>query len=224
MTFSIVARCGETGMFGIAIASSSPAVASRCAWARAGVGAVATQNVTDPTLGNRGLDLMALGASAPQALGVIRETAPFIEYRQLALIDAQGRTALHSGDKALGLFNAAEGKDCVAAGNMLATDQVPAAMVAAFEAASGPLAERLLAAMRAALALGGEAGPIHSAGLKVVDTQNWPIVDLRIDWAEDGPIALLEAAWVVYAPQIGAYVTRALDPRDAPSYGVPGDL
>lgn len=224
MTFSIVARCAETGMFGIAIASSSPAVASRCAWVRAGVGAVATQNVTDPTLGNRGLDLMALGASAPQALGVIRETAPFIDYRQLALIDAQGRTALHSGGKALGLFNAVEGRDCVAAGNMLATDRVPAAMVGAFEAASGPLAERLLTAMRAALALGGEAGPIHSAGLKVVDTQSWPIVDLRIDWAEDGPIALLEAAWAVYAPQIGAYVTRALDPRDAPSYGVPGDL
>lgn len=224
MTFSIVARCAETGMFGIAIASSSPAVASRCAWVRAGVGAVATQNVTDPTLGNRGLDLMALGASAPQALGVIRETAPFIDYRQLALIDARGRTALHSGGKALGLFNAMEGRDCVAAGNMLASDQVPAAMVAAFEAAKGPLAERLLAAMRGALALGGEAGPIHSAGLKVVDTQSWPIIDLRIDWAEDGPIALLEAAWAVYAPQIAAYVTRALDPRDAPSYGVPGDL
>lgn len=224
MTFSIAARCAETGMFGIAIASSSPAVASRCAWARAGVGVVATQNVTDPTLGDRGLDLMALGASAPTALGVIRETAAFVDYRQIALIDAEGRTACFSGSKALGLFNTAEGRDCVAAGNMLATEAVPAAMVAAFEQASGPLAQRLLAAMKAALALGGEAGPIHSAGLKVVDTQSWPIVDLRIDWAEDGPIELLDAAWTVYAPQINAYVTRALDPREAPSYGVPGDL
>ena len=224
MTFSIAARCAETGMFGIAIASSSPAVASRCAWTRAGVGAVATQNVTDPTLGNRGLDLMALGVDAPQALAIIMETAPFIEYRQLALIDGAGRTACFSGAKALGVFNTAEGRDCVAAGNMLASEQVPAAMIAAFEASTGPLAERLLTAMKAALALGGEAGPIHSAGVKVVDSQSWPIVDLRIDWAEDGPVTLLEAAWAVYAPQIEAYVTRALDPREAPRYGVPGDL
>ncbi|MFA5121599.1 DUF1028 domain-containing protein [Zavarzinia sp.] len=224
MTFSIAARCAETGMFGIAIASSSPAVASRCAWVRAGVGAVATQNVTDPTLGNRGLDLIALGASAADALKVIVETAPFVEYRQLALIDTAGRTAVYSGVRALGTFATAEGRDCVAAGNMLATEKVPAAMVAAFEGAKGPLAERLLAAMDAALSLGGEAGPIHSAGLEVVDKASWPIVDLRIDWAEEAPLALLKRAWEVYAPQIPAYVTRALDPRDAPSYGVPGDL
>jgi len=224
MTFSIAARCRQTGMFGIAIASSSPAVAARCAWARAGVGVVATQNVTDPTLGNRGLDLMEKGASAAQALDILVASAPFIEYRQLAVIDAAGGTAVFSGAKALGTHNTAQAKDAVAAGNLLAHDGVPAALVGAFEAAKGHLATRLLAAMDAGMAAGGEAGPIHSAGLLVVDKLTWPVVDLRVDWADEDPLASLRKVWDIYAPQLAAYVSRALDPREAPSYGVPGDL
>lgn len=224
MTFSIAARCPQTGLLGIAIASSSPAVAARCAWARAGVGVVATQNVTDPTLGNRGLDLMERGASAVQALDVLVASAPFIDYRQLALIDAVGGTAVFSGAKALGTYNTAQGLDAVAAGNLLAHDGVPAALVKAFEAAKGHLAIRLLAAMDAGMTAGGEAGPIHSAGLLVVDKLTWPVVDLRVDWAEEDPLGQLRKVWDIYAPQLGAYVSRALDPREAPSYGVPGDL
>jgi uncharacterized Ntn-hydrolase superfamily protein len=89
MTFSIAARCPETGQFGIAVSSSSPAVAARCAHARAGVGAVASQNVTDPSLGARGLDLMALGASAPEAVAILKATGAHNDYRQLTAIDAQ---------------------------------------------------------------------------------------------------------------------------------------
>jgi uncharacterized Ntn-hydrolase superfamily protein len=77
--------------------------------------------------------------------------------------------------------------------------------------------------MRAGLAAGGEAGPVHSAGMKIVDKVSWPIVDLRCDWTETCPIEAVAAAWDVYKPQIDAYVQRALDPRAAPSYGVPGD-
>lgn len=210
-------------MFGLAISSSSPAVAARCAHARAGVGAVATQNITDPSLGPLGLDLMAWGASAGQARDILVATRPHIAYRQLALIDRDGRTAVFSGARTLGLHAVAEGKGAVAAGNLLADTGVPQAMIAAFAGSTGPLGNRLLAGLRGALAAGGEAGPVHSAGLLIVRDVAWPVADLRIDWDDTDPIGALERLWALYAPQLDAYVERALDPSDAPSYGVPGD-
>ena len=77
--------------------------------------------------------------------------------------------------------------------------------------------------MRAALAAGGEAGPVHSAGMLLVDQQDWPLAELRCDWSEDCPIDDIARAWDVYKPQMNDYITRALNPSDAPSYGVPGD-
>ncbi len=222
MTFSLVARCPRTSQFGMAISSSSPAVAARCVHLRHGVGAVASQNVTDPALGPLILDRLETGLSAAQALASVRERRAHIDYRQLLVVDAQGQTAIHSGRQVLGLWGEAQGIDCAAGGNLLADEGIPAVMVAAFETATGDLGERLMQALEAALAAGGEAGPVHSAGLKVVDRLSWPIIDLRIDWAED-PIGMLRAAWEVYSPQIPAYVQRALDPTQAPSYGVPGD-
>jgi uncharacterized Ntn-hydrolase superfamily protein len=223
MTFSLVARCRETGMFGVAVASSSPAVAARCAYARARVGAVASQNVTDPTLGPRALDLMAAGATAAEAVAILRRTAAFPEYRQLLAVDAAGGAAIHSGPNALGTWAEAQGPDVACGGNLLADSDVPQAMAAAFAASTGHLGDRLLAAMQAALDAGGEAGPIHSAGMKLVREVAWPVADLRVDWTEGDPIAELVTLWQLYAPQLDAYVTRALDPRAAPSYGVPGD-
>ncbi len=224
MTFSIVARCPQTGQFGAAVSSSSPAVAARCIRARAGVGAVASQNITDPSLGDQALELMARGATAAQALGILRSSAPHIAYRQLALVDAHGGTACFSGEGGLGVVAQAEGSDAVCAGNLLAHGQVPAHMLAAFEAATGPLAARLLTAMAAGLHSGGEAGPVHSAGMLVVDDVSWPIVDLRVDWTEGSPIAELAQLWSAFAPQVASYRQRALDPSQAPSYGVPGDV
>jgi len=224
MTFSIVARCAQTGQLGAAVSSSSPAVAARCIRTRAGVGAVASQNVTDPSLGDKALDLMARGASAVQALDILRSSAPHIEYRQLALIDAQGGTAGFSGAGGLGVVALAQGVDAVCAGNLLAHSEVPARMLAAFESAPGALAERLLAAMQAGLHSGGEAGPVHSAGLLVVDDVPWPVVDLRVDWTEGNPIDALAELWAQFAPQVASYRQRALDPSQAPSYGVPGDV
>ena len=222
MTFSLVARCANTGQFGMAIASSSPAVAARCAHVRAGVGAVASQNITDPALGPLLLDRLALGHSAPDALEAITENRPHIGYRQLLAVDRNGVTAIHSGTMVLGVWGQASGTDCAAGGNLLAVDSVPAAMVAAFETAPGHLGKRLVRALEAGLQAGGEAGPVHSAGLKLADRLDWPLVDLRIDWADD-PIGMLRAAWDVYAPQMQAYVQRAEDPTRAPSYGVPGN-
>jgi len=91
-------------------------------------------------------------------------------------------------------------------------------------ASKGHLGDRLIAAMRAGLAAGGEAGPVHSAGLQLCDTVAWPVADLRCDWTEDCPIEAIATAWDVYKPQLAAYIQRALDPTEAPSYGVPGDL
>ena len=223
MTFSLVARCADTGMFGVAIASSSPAVAARCSYVRAGVGAVASQNVTDPTLGPLALDLMEGGLGAPDAISGVQAQGRFIDYRQVLAVDGQGRTAIHSGPKSLGIWTQAMAADVASGGNLLANDGVPQAIVDGFLAATGHLGDRLIVALRAGLAAGGEAGPIHSAGLKIVDAVPWPVADLRCDWTEDCPIAAVATAWEIYKPQLEAYVQRALDPRAAPSYGVPGD-
>lgn len=223
MTFSLVARCAETGMFGVAISSSSPAVAARCAYARAGVGAVASQNVTDPTLGPLALDLMAGGMDAAQAVAEVARRGRFIEYRQVLAVDATGQTAIHSGPNSLGIWTQAQGPDVASGGNLLANEGVPQAIVDGFLASTGHLGDRLIAALRAGLDAGGEAGPVHSAGVMLVDRVPWPVADLRCDWTESCPIEAVARAWEVYKPQLDAYVQRALDPRAAPSYGVPGD-
>jgi uncharacterized Ntn-hydrolase superfamily protein len=223
MTFSIAARCTRTRMFGVAIASSSPAVAARCAHARTGTGAVATQNITDPALGPRILDVLARGLPADEALQEALQSTPFGAYRQLVVVSGQGPPAIHSGAHALGLAGSAIGAHSAAAGNLLARGDVPAAMVSAFESADGHLGARLLRALRAGAERGGEAGPVHSAGLLVVGEVSWPIVDLRVDWIDHDPLGALAAAWDIYAPQIDDYVRRALDPAAAPSFGVPGN-
>lgn len=223
MTFSIAARCEKTGMFGLAVSSSSPAVAARCAYGRAGVGAVASQNITDPTLGPKTLDLMAEGLSAPEAIAKLVAAVPFIQYRQITAIDGEGRTGQFSGEGTLGVHAVAEGRNVVCAGNLLANTEVPQAMVAAFENREGVLGDRLIVAMQAALAAGGEEGPVHSAGMYLVRDVAWPVADLRVDWHDEDPITALSELWDLYKPQLEAYVTRALDPREAPSYGVPGD-
>lgn len=224
MTFSIAARCAQTGMFGMALSSSSPAVAARCAHALAGMGAVATQNITDPRLGPLGLDMLGTGLDAAATLERMvahaGETAP---YRQLTVVDAQGRTAAHSGAMALGKHGHFCAQDAVAAGNMLVDTSLPRAMVEAFLARPDDhIADRLMAAMHRALEVGGEEGPVHSAGLLVVERETWPLVDLRVDW-DDAPIARLQNLWHLWRPQMNDYVTRGIDPTQAPSYGVPGD-
>ena len=224
MTFSIIGRCPESGQLGFSISSSSIAVGARCPWVRAGVGAVATQNVTLPALGPQILDLLDSQQLEPAAaLDRALSTNGWSQYRQVTVIDAQGRTALFSGSEALGVHNAVAGEQCVAAGNLLSGTQVIQVMVQAFEATPGVLADRLLAAMRAAMAAGGEAGPVHSAALKVMGDLTWPIIDLRVDWAEEDPIGQLDTLWQAYRPQMQDYLTRALNPTAAPSYGVPGD-
>jgi uncharacterized Ntn-hydrolase superfamily protein len=211
-------------MLGAIVMSSSPAVAARCARARARVGAACSQNVTDPGLGDALLDRIAAGASAPDALAAITAAAAHIEYRQLAVVDAFGRAASFSGKQTLGTHADCTGEDCAAAGNLLADKGAPAAMAAAFAAdPAADLADRLVAALRAGRDAGGEEGDVHSAGMVVVDAVAWPVTDLRIDWSDADPVEELALLWRRWQPLQADYVTRALDPSVAPSYGVPGD-
>lgn len=223
MTFSIAARCARSGRFAIAVASSSPAVAARCAHARAGIGAVASQNVTDPRLGPRGLDLLARGMSAAETIAALVAGTTHAGYRQLSAVDRAGRAAAFSGPHTLGVHAAVTAENAVAAGNLLADSAVPQRMLDVFLAAPDVgLGDRTFAAMQAGLAAGGEAGPIRSAGLLLVDDVDWPVADLRVDW-HDAPIAALTCLWRLWQPQMQAYVQRALRPDVAPSFGVPGD-
>jgi uncharacterized Ntn-hydrolase superfamily protein len=224
MTFSIVCRCEATGQFGVAVSSSSPAVAARCAHARAGIGAVASQNVTDPRLGSSTLDVMANGFNADAAISSVIDAANHTAYRQLLAVDNTGQTAVFSGANTLGINAEYQSQNAAAAGNLLANTTIAKAMVTAFHHTRGQFGDRLIAAMFAGLESGGEASDVHSAGLLIVDQQDWPLVDLRCDWTEHCPISNLSAAWDVYKPQMDDNVTRALNPVSARSYGVLGDL
>lgn len=224
MTFSIIGRCQRTGMFGVAITTSSIAVGARCPHVRAGAGAVATQNVTDPTYGPRILDLLAAGLGAKEALAGALKDQKFTDYRQLTVVDRNGGTAVHSGQKILGNNAVCVGDNCVGAGNLLKSEAVPAAMTAAFARHAGQhLAERLQRALEAGRDAGGEEGPTHSAALIVAHDLPFALVDLRCDWDDADPVAVLRRLWTDYEPQMLAYRTRAIDPTAAPSYGVPGD-
>jgi len=223
MTISIVARCERTGAFGVAISSSSPAVGSRCPNVRAGVGAVSSQNVTDPSLGPALLDVLQSGLGAREALAKISSAATHPEFRQLTVVDKSGESAVYSGEKSLGINAEVTAKNVAAAGNMLANSGVIQAMVDAFNSTvDQEIADRLIQALEAGVKAGGEAGPVHSAAVVVATEVSWPTTNLRIDWDEN-PISKLRDLYKVWAPQSQDYLTRALNPNSAPSYGVPGD-
>ncbi|MFJ8821267.1 DUF1028 domain-containing protein [Streptomyces sp. NPDC102467] len=224
MTFSLVVRDGER--FGIAASSSSPAVAARVVHLRPGVGAATSQNITDPMLGTRLLEGLADHGDAERALADVTgaaENKETIDYRQLTVLGRSGPGVAFSGPRTLGTFASATADGAVAAGNMLSGEHLPGVLLDAYAAATGELEERLLTAMKAAVAAGGEEGPVYSAGMAVVADVGWRVTDLRVDWAEN-PLDRLGDLLDVWLPQRDAYVRRGLDPATSPSYGVPGDL
>ncbi len=224
MTFSIVGHCPKTDMAGVAITTSSICVGSRCPHVLAGAGAVSTQNVTDPSIGPAVLAKLANGATAKTALAEVMADRPQSDYRQVAVVDLSRNVAHFTGAHILGTNAVATSVGTVAAGNLLSNLEVPNAMVASFTAGAGlHLADRLLTALQAGVDAGGEEGPTHSAALLVAHRNSWPLVDLRIDWTEECPGAVLRRLWDAYEPQMEAYNLRALDPAAAPSYGVAGD-
>jgi len=171
------------------------------------------------------LDYLEEGLSVQQTIDKIVNEHKFINYRQLALVDSKGNCVSYTGSKTLGTNAVSESDCCVAAGNLLSSTEVVQAMTNNFTRNNNlHLAERLLSALQAGVDAGGEEGPVHSAGLKVAHQHSWPLVDLRIDWVEDKPITELMKLWRAYEPQMMDYNSRAIDPAQAPNYGVPGDL
>ena len=212
MTFSLAGRCERTGAVGAVIASASMAVAARCVAVRAGVGAVCSQSTTDPRLREALLEAMADGLGAVAAVAAVTGRTPDIAYRQLAAVDGAGGSASYSGDLALGEATDVCAAGAVAAGNLLADRGVPAAMLAAYQARAGDsLGDRLIAALQAGLAAGGEVSPVRSAGMLIAESQPWPVTDLRVDWYDD-PVGQLAGLWQIWQPQSELYVRRALRP------------
>ncbi|WP_424814492.1 DUF1028 domain-containing protein [Roseococcus sp. YIM B11640] len=217
MTYSLTARCAETGAFGTIVTSSSIATAARCAWAGP-MGAVATQNLSDPALGPQGLALLRQGLGAQAVVDLLTRSTRGLDHRQVAVVDRMGGVAFFSGAKAMAEAAVATGPDCVSMGNLLANTGVPQAMVDTFASSRGEtLAERLMRALEAGLEAGGEFDDEHGAGLLVADRYDWPVVDLRVDW-HDEPVAELRRLWTRYQPQQAAYISRALDADSAPGF------
>ena len=216
MTFSLVGMCRRTGMFGAAVTTSSIGVGSRCPYARAGVGAVLTQHRTDPTLGPAGLDLLEAGRSAQETVDALVDGNPTIGWRQLAVIDSEGRTAFFHGERIISIHNAAQGTSSCAIGNIVRDDGVPRAMIEAFESAPDEhLAERLMRGLEAGEEAGGEFRQVKSAALLVVHEHSFPLVDLRVEF-DRNPLAELRFLWEVSRPQVDLYVRRAVDPDSIP--------
>ncbi|SDR64365.1 Uncharacterized conserved protein, Ntn-hydrolase superfamily [Rhizobiales bacterium GAS113] len=217
MTFSLAGRCARTGMMGCAVTTSSIAVGSRCSYARPGIGAALTQHRTDPRLGPLALELLARGYDAKTALAGVIAVAPHRDWRQIAIIDRCGRTASFTGEHVDRTKSGeAHGRDCVAIANIVRSVEVPAAMARSFEAdPDRPLAQRLVEALAAGEAEGGEFKPVASAALLVAHRESFAYADLRVD-DHPRPIDELRRLWRAYEPEADLYVLRASEPAFAP--------
>ena len=183
MTFTIVARDAKTGLLGIAQSTNPMSVGGRCPFIRANVGAISTQAYTDPGLGPLAIELLALGHSPEKVIKELSETDAHFEYRQIGIVDRHGRSAVHSGSECKTHTKAITGENYVVMGNMLVSDKVVPEMDRAWRETEGQLFEdRLLAAVVAGRAQGGDAGGHRSAALIVYDTEPWTRTDLRVDF------------------------------------------
>jgi uncharacterized Ntn-hydrolase superfamily protein len=199
-TYSIVARDARTGAMGVAVQSHWFSVGSIVSWAEAGVGAVATQSFVNPAYGPEGIALMRKGLSASDALGKLVAKDKGEAFRQVAIIDAKGGVAAHTGAKCIESAGHQTGDQFSVQANMMLNDEVIPAMAAAFRESSGPLAERMLAAMQAAQNAGGDIRGQQSAAILVVSGTNtgkpWEdrLIDLRV---EDHPEAIEEISRIL---------------------------
>lgn len=194
------------------------AAGGRCHFVAPGIGAVLSQARSDPALGALGLARLAAGSSAAEALSEMVASTPHAAWRQLAVLDRDGRTADYTGAKVTAPKGSAVAAGAVVLGNAVANDAVVDAILTGFVAApQAPLAERLIVALESGLAAGGEPVPLRSAALRVAQ-QGVPFtpIDLRVDLSPT-PIADLRRYWTAWAPMAAGYVERALSPDSAPS-------
>jgi len=205
-TFSIAARCRRTGMFGVAVSTAVPGVGSLCPFARAGVGAIATQSWVNPYLGIDGLRLLEEGLSAGQALDKLLASDPGRDVRQVGLVDRHGESAAWSGPDCVPWFGHITGADFAAQGNMLVGEATVQAMAEAFQRAERlDLPERLLVTLEAGQAAGGDKRGRQSAALRVMHTEEYPYCELRVDEHPD-PVAELRRVFEVARRQLLPFV------------------
>lgn len=194
-TFSIIAQDPQTGQLGVAVQSHWFSVGSLVTWAEAGVGAVATQAIVEVSYGPLGLDLMKSGLPAPEALAKLLQADDERAVRQVAMVDAQGRVAVHTGERCIKAAGHFMGEGFSVQANMMANDTIWNAMAEAYKGARGNLAERFLAALEAGQAAGGDLRGQQSAAILIVSPQATPqpwkdtLLNLRV---EDHPQPITE--------------------------------
>ena len=217
-TFTIVGRCPKSGALGIATSTGEMAVGSRVPFVETGVGAVATQALTDPRHGPKGIGMLKQGLSAAAVVERLAASDPHIEARQIGVVDAQGRTAARTGTENRDWKGHHEGDQFVAMGNRLTSEETVNSMAAAYRnSIDEALEERLMLAIEAGRDAGGQHGGQRSAAIKVCDDLEYPIVDLRADDYDD-PAAELRRLFDTYKPRIPYYRVRAADPSIGPFY------
>lgn len=223
-TFSIAARCPLTGQLGVIVTSSSPAVGARCPKVKAQTGAILSQNVTDPRLGEIGLAMLEKQYNAGAVINALKHASDYPEYRQLAIVDNHGYSAVFTGEKALGVHGEYSDDNVACIGNLLSDPDIPKRMGEYFlRHSEKTFAERLISSIGIGFEMGGELDDEHSIALLIYKDQSFPYMDLRVDYSED-PLRCLKKLYGIYASQADDYEKRALSPVQAPSYGVKGDL
>ena len=181
MTWSIIARDSGSGAFGVAIATRFFAAGALCPHAQSGVGALSTQALVNPHYGPQVLELLRSGISAPEVVKRVTSPDEGREQRQLHVIDAQGRIGQHTGKQCVDWCGAVVGDGYSVAGNMLANERVIRETARAYESSRRPFAERLIAALEAGEAAGGDKRGKQSAALLIYSTRQYPDLDIRID-------------------------------------------
>lgn len=205
MTFSIVARCPRSEMLGVATSSRALAAGAVVPYARAGVGAIASQSFGNAYLGIDGLNLLASDLSPTEVLSQLLPADPGRDMRQLLIVDAQGRTAAHTGSRCIAWCGHRSGGGYVVGGNILVGEETIRAMAEAFEASSEEeLPERLMRALEAGQAAGGDRRGRQSAGLLVVDREEYPYLDVRVDDHLD-PVAELRRVFEVAKHELAVW-------------------
>ncbi|WP_270933542.1 DUF1028 domain-containing protein [Falsiroseomonas oryzae] len=213
MTFSLLARCEETGQFGMAIATRPIAIGAKCPFVRSHIGGLVVQANGDPRLGPLGLKLLEMGYSAQKVLQELADSdgPANIEWRQIMVIDKDGNTAARTGSSNEEWRGHIARRNVVVAGNRLSNDRVAQAMMDGFEAARGELAHRLLVALEAGRDAGGQVAGQYSSALIVHQDRSYALVDLRVD-ENDEPIAELRRLYTLYKPLIPYYLKRPSNP------------
>jgi uncharacterized Ntn-hydrolase superfamily protein len=212
-TFTIIARCERTGMLGLSMATSSPAVGARCPLIRPGLGAVSVQAVANPRLSMFAMNLLGMGQPAKGVVNILENSDPFIEYRQIAIIDSDGYIAVRTGKNNFSWAGHIEGENYVAMGNVLSGEHVVRAIADFFKKSKEmSFEDRLLGAIEAGRDAGGQPEGQTSAHLLTYDRQPYPRVDLRVDVHEE-PVGELRRIYDWFKPLIPYYSMRSVDPR-----------